>query len=62
MNPPVPPDNPPAGDDVRRAVAFARRLRAAGRPRLGRPADKAFFDDLSEPGPTRFSETDIEPA
>jgi antitoxin VapB len=33
---------------VRRAVEFARKVRAQGRPELGQPADKAFRDSLYE--------------
>ena len=33
---------------VDRAVAFARRVRAMGKPEKGLPADKAFRDSLYE--------------
>ena len=32
---------------VDRIVEFSKRARALGNPKKGKPADKAFFDDLS---------------
>jgi antitoxin VapB len=35
-------------DLIERSIAFAKALRARGRPDLGKPADKDFIDSLYE--------------